>query len=139
MKEAAEILRRAGINTTPNRLIVVDALLKAAAPLSLADLEEQLPTMERSGIFRVLNLLSANHVTHSVNDGTRSVKYELCPAHGHEHSASDGHVHFHCHACGRTFCTPVALPAVSLPEGYVAESANYIIEGLCPRCASRMA
>lgn len=135
MKEAAAILDHAGINPTPNRLLVVDALLRAAAPLSLADLEQLLPTMERSGIFRVLNLLATSHITHSLNDGTRSVKYELCPSHGHDHSPSDGHVHFHCRRCGRTFCTDVPLPPVTLPAGFDPESANYIIEGLCPRCA----
>ena len=108
--------------------------MRAAGPLSLADLEALLPTMERSGIFRVLNLLADKHVTHGVSDSTRSAKYELCPSYGHGHSAHDGHVHFHCRACGRTSCTPVALPAVERPDGFRAEDANYIIEGLCPCC-----
>lgn len=137
MKEAAKILSTAGISATPNRLIVVDALMRAPGPLSLADLETMLPTMERSGIFRVLNLLADKHVTHSVSDSTRSVKYELCPSFGHSHSIHDGHVHFHCHACGRTICTDVALPAVELPEGFRAENANYIIEGICPFCDNK--
>lgn len=59
MKERAEqALSQAGIQPTPNRILVVDALQHAQSPLSLADLEELLPTMERSGIFRVLSLLA---------------------------------------------------------------------------------
>jgi len=135
MQQAAAILRQAGIPATPNRLIVVDALMHATAPLALADLEELLPTMERSGIFRVLTLLADSHVAHTVNDGTRSLKYELCPAADGHHSAADHHVHFHCSKCGRTYCLPGnPVPAVSLPEGFRALSANYVLEGLCPDC-----
>ena len=134
MKIAAEILKRAGIPATPNRLIVVDALSRAHGPLALADLETMLPTMERSGIFRVLTLLAENHVTHTVNDGTRSLKYELCPATDGHHSASDHHVHFHCTESGRTFCLDTPVPRVALPEGFSATAANYVVEGLCPSC-----
>ncbi|MDE6160654.1 MAG: transcriptional repressor [Muribaculaceae bacterium] len=137
MKKAADILDNAGITATPNRLIVVDALLRANAPLALADLETMLPTMERSGIFRVLSLLADSHVAHTVNDGTRSLKYELCPSHGAHHSAADHHVHFHCTQCGRTFCLDTPVPAVALPEGYKASSANYVIEGTCAACSRR--
>ena len=132
MKEAADILSHAGIGLTPNRQLVVDALLHARGPMALADLEAALPTMERSGIFRVLNLLAENHVAHTINDGTRSVKYELCPA--DHHSAADHHVHFHCTACGRTYCLAAPVPAVELPEGYRATGANFVVEGLCARC-----
>ena len=49
MKERAEqALSQAGIQPTPNRILVVDALQHAQSPLSLADLEELLPTMELS-------------------------------------------------------------------------------------------
>ncbi|MDE6453576.1 MAG: transcriptional repressor [Muribaculaceae bacterium] len=135
MKQAADILRHAGISATPNRLLVVDALLGAPGPLALADLETLLPTMERSGIFRVLSLLAESHVAHTVNDGTRSLKYELCPASDGGHTAADHHVHFHCTACGRTYCLDIPVPAVALPEGYEAVTANFVLEGLCPVCS----
>lgn len=135
MKEARDILQARGIAATPNRLLVVDALLNAGRPLALADLEEVLPTMERSGIFRALSLLADSHVAHAINDGSRSVKYELCPAHDGHHSPADLHVHFHCRACGRTFCLDAPVPPVALPEGYEAEDANYVVEGLCPACS----
>lgn len=135
MKQAAEILDHAGIPATPNRLIVVDALLRTGAPVALADLEAMLPTMERSGIFRVLTLLADHHVAHTINDGTRSLKYELCPAHGHRHTAADHHVHFHCTACGRTYCIDSPVPVVPLPDGFRATAANYVIEGICSACA----
>lgn len=135
MKERAEqALSQAGIQPTPNRILVVDALQHAQSPLSLADLEELLPTMERSGIFRVLSLLADSHVAHTVNDGTRSLKYGMCPSGAGGHSASDHHVHFHCTRCGRTYCIDCPVPRVPLPEGFRALSANYVLDGLCPSC-----
>ncbi len=127
---AAHILRDAGITPTPNRLLVVDALAAATSPLALAQLEELLPTMERSSIFRVLALLTDNHLAHTVNDGTRSVKYELSLE-----ATAGHHVHFHCTACGRTYCTPVAVPHVQLPPGFTPATASYLVEGLCPACS----
>ena len=125
MKERAEqALSQAGIQPTPNRILVVDALQHAQSPLSLADLEELLPTMERSGIFRVLSLLADSHVAHTVNDGTRSLKYEMCPSGAGGHSASDHHVHFHCTRCGRTYCIDCPVPRVPLPEGFRARCAD---------------
>ncbi|MBD5277304.1 MAG: transcriptional repressor [Bacteroides sp.] len=130
--DAAHILEEAGITPTPNRLLVVDALAAAGCPLALAQLEELLPTMERSGIFRVLTLLADNNLARTVNDGTRSLKYELsAPA------AADRHVHFHCTSCGRTLCTPVEVPAVQLPPGFTPATASYLVEGLCPSCSGK--
>ena len=66
-----------------------------------------------------------------------SLRYELCMRHS-EDSDDDEHIHFHCVACGRTFCLPDSpVPAVALPDGYVVMSANYLIRGLCPACAAR--
>ncbi|MDE6286784.1 MAG: transcriptional repressor, partial [Muribaculaceae bacterium] len=109
---ASRILEAAGITPTPNRILVVDALAAASGPLALAQLEELLPTMERSGIFRVLTLLADSHLAHTINDGTRSLKYELSPE-----ATAAHHVHFHCTGCGRTLCIPVPVPPVRLPAG----------------------
>ena len=49
----------------------------------------------------------------------------------------DTHVHFHCEKCHRTYCLDeIAIPPVSLPEGYEGRSASYIVTGTCPACSS---
>ena len=42
---------------TANRILVLRALRESAYPMSLADLENHLETLDKSSIFRVLTLL----------------------------------------------------------------------------------
>lgn len=136
MKEAEEILERKGVRATANRIIVLDALMKEHHPVSLIQLEETIDTMDRSSIFRALTLFLENDIVHGIEDGSGSLKYEAC--HAAEHcSVSDMHVHFYCESCHETSCfehTPI--PPVALPSGYLIRSINYMVKGICPRCAS---
>lgn len=129
-----------GIRPTPNRLLVAEALDNARRPLSLADLESLLDTVDRSAIFRVLNLFRSTDLVHVINDGSGSTKYELCRAGHHSVTPSHLHAHFHCSECGATVClTDTPIPVVNVPPGYEPHSVNYVVTGLCPRCSARMA
>lgn len=137
MGKAEEILKSRGVRITPNRLLVARALEAATAPLSLLDIETQLDTVDRSSVFRTLSLFVRTGVAHEIDDGSKSMKYELC--HATDAEDSDRHVHFHCISCHRTICledTPV--PEVALPDGYAASTVNYVIKGLCPDCSRRV-
>lgn len=101
---------------------------------SLSDLEEALPTVDRSTLFRTLTLLSDAHLLHSVDDGSGIQKYCLC--HHDDTRICTGHVHLSCRLCHRTYClTGVAIPPVPLPSGFVAEETEYIVKGICSHCA----
>lgn len=131
-----EILESKDIKPTPNRVLVARKLMEAQGPMSLTSLEESLDyTMDKASIFRVLELFSHKDVVHTIEDGSRSLKYELC--HGaHHHTVGDQHVHFHCEQCGRTFCfEDVRVPEVAVPEGFAIHSVNYMIKGVCPECS----
>ncbi len=131
------LLRAHGIRPTANRIMVVRALRDSKGPMSLRELEDALVTVDKSSISRVLSLFREHQLLHTVEDGEGSLRYELCMRHS-EDSDDDEHIHFHCVACGRTFCLPDSpVPAVALPDGYVVMSANYLIRGLCPACAAR--
>ena len=54
--ETEGVLVDRGIRPTPNRILVARALMDATHPVALAELETVLDTVERSTIFRVLNL-----------------------------------------------------------------------------------
>lgn len=58
MEEKSEIciLEKKGVKPTANRILVLRALLAAARPVSLPELEELLERMDKSSIFRVLGL-----------------------------------------------------------------------------------
>lgn len=133
--ESRELLERKGVKPTPNRILVLRELTEAPRPLSLADLENAVGfSIDKASIFRVLELFARMDIVHVIEDGSRSVKYELCHAPS-RHSIADQHVHFHCERCGETFCLEnIKVPLIEIPEGFTPRGVNYMIKGLCPRC-----
>lgn len=125
------------IKPTPNRILVLDAMMSASSPVSLADLECILETVDKSSIFRTMNLFLAHHLVHVIDDGSGSLKYEVCT--GEEDcSVDDMHVHFYCERCHRTIClSSTPIPPVGLPDGFVMNSANYIVKGVCGDCMKK--
>lgn len=132
-----ERLEQRGIKPTANRILVCRALMRARHPMSMADLEDSLLTLDKSTIFRSLTLFLSHDLVHAIEDGSGSLKYELC--HGeHHHTPHDQHIHFHCTSCNRTFClNDVPIPQVSLPEGFVLHDVNYVIKGVCQDCSRK--
>ncbi len=128
-------LENAGIRVTANRLLIWRKVRHDfQGAFSLANLEEALPTLDRSTIFRTLTLLSEAHLLHDIDDGSGSQKYCVC--HHDDTRQCLGHVHLTCRICHRTFClTNIKIPQVELPEGFVAEETEYVVKGLCPDCA----
>ena len=136
-------LAQRGIRPTAVRLLVAKALATAECALSLTDLEARLGTVDKSSIFRTLNLLLLHHLIHGISDGTGMTKYAWCRPDCHcgepeAQSLHDYHTHFHCERCGRTFCLHgLPVPDVQLPQGFTLHAANFVLSGLCPPCAQR--
>ena len=134
-----ELFAQHEIRPTANRLIMARALSEASHPLSLSDLVQKIPSIDKSGIFRTLTIFRQQHLVHVLEDGGDGVKYELC--HGHSDTSGrddDMHVHFYCEACHQTYCleeTPI--PLVTTPEGFFIKSVNYMMKGICPKCKKR--
>lgn len=134
-KEIDIYLTKNGIKPTANRILVIRQLMEVPHPTSLSDLEDMLDTLDKSSIFRVLELLEEKGMVHVIEDGSRSQKYELCRNLGH-HESTDEHVHFHCERCGATLCLDtVSVPEVTVPSGFLVRSSNYVLKGLCPSCS----
>lgn len=134
MDDKLEILKSKGVKATSNRILVLDALKAQNSPVSLIELEDYLQTVDKSSIFRVLSLFLEKEVVHGIDDGSGSLKYELCHS-DHHCSISDMHVHFHCERCRQTFCLKnVAVPEVAVPENFEVRSVNYVIKGICSDC-----
>lgn len=130
-----DILEKKGVKVTSNRMLVMREIMRSNAPLSLSELERGLVSLDKSSISRVLNLLVKHHVLHGVEDGRGIIKYELC--HADEHcSVADMHAHFYCEICGNVYCfEEITAPIVDLPEGFNVSSINYMLKGICPKCA----
>lgn len=134
--DVEDILTRKEVKPTSNRILVMRELIKASHPVSLADLEISLGfSMDKASIFRVLELFSEKDIIHVIEDGSRSLKYELCHS-GTHHTISDQHVHFYCERCKETYCfEDVNVPLVNIPEGFSPHAINYMIKGICPKCS----
>lgn len=123
-----------GIKPTANRILVLKELMGCTHPVNLSDLEISLAPMDKASIFRVLELFSGKEIIHVIEDGSRSLKYEVCGSEGH-HSASDQHAHFYCEKCGAVYCLDnISLPAPDIPDSFTVKSVNLMFKGICPAC-----
>ena len=137
--EFEDILTGHGVKVTANRILILRALHDASRPLSMADLEAELETIDKSIISRTLATFRAHHLVHQILSGDEA-KYEFCHSHeGHSHD-DDEHVHFYCIKCHRTFCLEdMKIPEVVFPQGFVVEEINFVASGICPDCAKKYA
>lgn len=133
-KACEEKLLSHQVRPTANRELVLRLIAESDRAVSLSDIETALETVDKSTISRILNLFLEHHLLHAIEDGSGSVKYELCGG-KYEHSVQDMHPHFYCEQCHRTFCMQsVTIPPVEVPRGYVVNSVNYVLKGLCSDC-----
>ena len=133
-QRSIEVLEKKGVRVTAIRILVMEALLASSRPMSLSDLETVLDTVDKSSIFRTLEVFEKHHAVHSIDDGTGSIKFEVCEG-GTDCTVSDMHTHFYCEKCHRTYCLKdINVPVVNLPEGFEMHSVNYIVKGSCPGC-----
>ncbi|MBQ7141913.1 MAG: transcriptional repressor [Bacteroidaceae bacterium] len=127
-----EVLNQHGIRPTAVRILVYRAVCHRSEAFSLADVEEWLPEMDRSSIFRALRLFTEHDILHQIDDGSGIEKYCVCRCESSHHL---NHVHFACTRCGRTYCLEDhTIPLVTLPEGFETHEVEYIVKGLCPQC-----
>ena len=127
-------LESKNVKPTAMRKLVYKTLLDSGKALSLGDLELRFEKVERSTIFRALKSFEDNYIVHPVDDGTGSIKYAVCDDEC-TCTLHDLHVHFYCKRCGRTRCMKeIPIPTVKLPENFTFEKAQFIINGVCPRC-----
>lgn len=123
-----------GVRPTSVRLLVWQEAQRHHSAFSLLDMEQAMPSMDRSSIFRALRLFVGAQLLHEIDDGTGSQKYCVCRCHDEHHH---GHVHFTCTVCGTTYCLEqTSIPHVDLPAGFATSEMEFIVKGTCPNCAN---
>ncbi len=132
--ELEALLMKNGARLTENRALVYSTLAKADAALSLNDIELLLEDIDKSTIFRSLQLFQEVGALHRIDDGTGIYKYALSKQDGQDINAT--HAHFFCLKCERTYCIEgIAFPMkLILPDGYTSQSINLVIRGVCANC-----
>ena len=66
MQIEAEELAEHGIRPTSVRILVMRAIMQRKGAFCLYDIEADVPTLDRSSIFRALRLFTQHHLTHQI-------------------------------------------------------------------------
>ncbi len=136
VKQCEEELIDKGMRPTAARILILQKLSEQTNPVSLFELEAELGTLDKSTISRSLAVMLEHHAIHAFEDGSGSMKYEICRNKADRCLIGDRHIHFFCEACHRTSCIDnIKIPVVDLPDGYIMDSINYTVKGICPSCS----
>ena len=131
-----DILHRRQLSSTESRRKILSLFLAEGDALTHGDIEKKVgENFDRVTIYRTLQTFEEKGIIHSIPTADNSILYALCKEceEGHHH---DDHVHFVCTNCEKTICLDdVISPKIDLPEGYVAESVQVVIKGVCKDCS----
>lgn len=134
-KRLEEILEQFGVRATPVRSMLYQALEHSKSAMSLTDLELELETVDKSSIFRNLQLFMEVGMIHQIQDGSGVAKYATSQLGSDELPLN--HAHFCCRKCSETICldhTFLDISELTLPEGYYAEGYSLVLKGVCKHC-----
>ena len=132
----AQTLARHALRQTPMRRAVLQTLAGSPFALSGREIERQLgPDTDRITLYRTLKAFEENGLLHRVMDATDVIKYAACSIECSVHIHFDNHVHFKCTACQHIYClNQVAIPTVTLPDKFEAQTRDYLLAGVCRAC-----
>ena len=131
-------LRRIDQRYTSGRRAIVELLVTAGHPVSIADIAESLPGLPRSSAYRHLVDLQAAGLVRRVTANDEFTRYELAE------DLTEHHHHLLCINCGKV--TDVTLPAdfeqqvgtaiakLASAAGFQAHSHRLDVLGLCAAC-----
>jgi Fur family transcriptional regulator, ferric uptake regulator len=129
----ADRLRRAGQRVTPQRLVILGALLPSghlAADEVFTRVERQLPGVNRSTVYRTLELFSELGLVSVTDLGGGARQFELL---------DQPHHHLICHRCGGTIDMDDALvepmrEAIRSRYGFSPQVDHLALFGFCDEC-----
>ena len=127
------LFKQKEIRLTSVRRLVWKTMQEMQWAFSVSDLEDKLLSIDKSTIFRNINLFLEHDMLHEIDDGSGSKKYCLCTCSSAHHHVD--HVHLTCSVCHRTFCLKnQSVPTVHVPEGFLVQHIDYVIKGVCAEC-----
>ena len=129
-------IRAAGLRATVGRIATYEALHRASAPLTHADVVERLEALglDRATVYRNLTDLTEVGLVARSDLGDHAWRFELSHTDG---DASD-HVHFVCVDCGEVACLPgvgLEVADAAVPRAVTTQQVEDQLRGQCDDCA----
>ena len=135
---ASAVLRRKHLNITDSRKKILSLFLNHKDALAHADIEKNAgEKFDRVTIYRTLQTFVEKGIVHTIPTADNAILYALCKYCDEEHHHDD-HMHFVCQDCQTTICLDdVVSPQIKLPDGYMAENVQVVINGVCKNCTAK--
>lgn len=134
---AEQIFKEHGIKKTVCRKCIVDKLIESnVTALTENEIKDAFADLfDRVTFYRSLKTLEEAKVIHRIILNNTIVKYALSS----KLVLSKIHPHFHCTHCDKVTCMDSSLidRNIQLPAGYKIESAQIVLEGICPECQDK--
>ncbi len=129
-----ETLHRRGMRMTPQRQLVLDALLELehATPEQVHQrVQLRTPTVNITTIYRTLELLESLAIVRHTHLGHGAPTYSV-----HEHR----HVHLVCHHCGNVIEAPCEVMnelrgTLRSRYGFALDASHLALSGICRNCS----
>lgn len=137
MQTIDHLLESKNIQVTAMRMLIYKILAEKQIAVSLSDIENAFVKADRTTLYRTIKTFEEKGVVHQIDDGTGITKYALCEESCNCELETDLHLHFHCNQCNETIClTQHKIPPIKVPEGFVSENVNLVVQGICDKCSS---
>ncbi len=137
MSDIHQILKSYHLRCTASRSDILELFAQKDMALSEPEIEEEMyGRCDRVTIYRTLATFLDKGILHKVLDDAGAAKYALCADNCQQSTYhSHNHVHFKCYRCEKTTCIEeVSIPAINLPQGYLLEEMNMLLQGVCGAC-----
>ncbi len=119
---------------TPSKEKILAILKSQDYATSHEKIANQIDDINRATIYRILNQFCEDGIAHRIIAENGKQFFALCKdceAEEHHHN----HLHFQCNTCEKVECFESEIN-ISLPNGYVIENFNGLINGFCNLCSS---
>ncbi|MGY4385779.1 Fur family ferric uptake transcriptional regulator [Pedobacter sp. UYP24] len=132
---AEEILRNNKLKNTKQRVMVLDEIAANDLAVSQPELEKKFgKDIDRVTLYRILSIYEDKGILHKILDHNGTANYAVCSSNCSSDKHQDEHLHFNCTNCSGIYCLNIAIPHVSMPKGFTANTINLIAYGICDRC-----
>lgn len=137
---AERSLKRAGLSRTPQRVAVLDVLIRAERPMTASDVLQGINgslNINRVTVYRVISCLREKGIIREIPTQDGINHYEMACMH------NPLHPHFYCRSCKTMYCLdPLTIASawewLAEPHDYTIEGISIGLHGLCRDCAGKL-